>query len=343
MPFGTLSNGESGASVRSKLNTALAYLTAKEADILTIPNKADQTALTAEANTRAAADLLRELLSNKAIDFSVVNDTLYPSVKAVSDKVAVEASARIAADALRELLSNKAVDFSVINDILYPTVKATNDRIQALIAALVNSSPATLDTLKELADALGDDPNFATTMSTALGLRELLSNKDTDGTLAANSDTKYPSQKAIKTYADALAALRLLKTSNLADLANNLTAITNLFTGAWIDVSSRINPTGFSSVTVAYAKYLELTNCYIFAGHVTGTSNAVTMTFAMPFNSATNGLYAQACQNNGGNVNGAATTTIGSPTLTFFISITGGAFTASGTKAWKSFIIIPKT
>lgn len=29
------------------------------------------------------------------------------------------------------------------------------------------------------------------------------SNKDTDGTLAANSDTKYPSQKAVKTYVDA--------------------------------------------------------------------------------------------------------------------------------------------
>lgn len=34
-------------------------------------------------------------------------------------------------------------------------------------------------------------------------LKELLANKDTDGTLAANSDTKYPSQKAIKTYVDA--------------------------------------------------------------------------------------------------------------------------------------------
>lgn len=43
--------------------------------------------------------------------------------------------------------------------------------VAAAIAALVNSSPSTLDTLKELADALGDDPNFATTMATALGLR----------------------------------------------------------------------------------------------------------------------------------------------------------------------------
>jgi hypothetical protein len=39
------------------------------------------------------------------------------------------------------------------------------------IAALVNSAPATLDTLKELADALGDDANFATTMTTQLGLK----------------------------------------------------------------------------------------------------------------------------------------------------------------------------
>ena len=36
-------------------------------------------------------------------------------------------------------------------------------------AALVDASPATLDTLNELAAALGDDPNFATTVSTALG------------------------------------------------------------------------------------------------------------------------------------------------------------------------------
>ncbi len=43
--------------------------------------------------------------------------------------------------------------------------------LNAAIAGLVNSSPATLDTLKELADALGDDPNFATTMTNALAAR----------------------------------------------------------------------------------------------------------------------------------------------------------------------------
>lgn len=36
-------------------------------------------------------------------------------------------------------------------------------------AAIVDSAPETLDTLKELATALGNDPNFATTISTQLG------------------------------------------------------------------------------------------------------------------------------------------------------------------------------
>lgn len=40
--------------------------------------------------------------------------------------------------------------------------------VQAAIAALVNSSPGALDTLNELAAALGNDPNFATTMTNAL-------------------------------------------------------------------------------------------------------------------------------------------------------------------------------
>ena len=45
----------------------------------------------------------------------------------------------------------------------------TDAAIDTKIAALVNSAPETLDTLEELANALGDDPNFAATMTTELG------------------------------------------------------------------------------------------------------------------------------------------------------------------------------
>jgi len=40
------------------------------------------------------------------------------------------------------------------------------------VASIVNSSPATLDTLKELADALGDDPNYAATITALIGTKE---------------------------------------------------------------------------------------------------------------------------------------------------------------------------
>lgn len=48
------------------------------------------------------------------------------------------------------------------------TKTETSNAIQQAVAALVASSPAALDTLNELAAALGNDPNFATTMTNAL-------------------------------------------------------------------------------------------------------------------------------------------------------------------------------
>ena len=44
--------------------------------------------------------------------------------------------------------------------------------------------------------------------------KEDKTNKDTDGTLAANSDTKYPSQKAVKTYTDTKDAQNVKLTGN---------------------------------------------------------------------------------------------------------------------------------
>lgn len=53
-------------------------------------------------------------------------------------------------------------------------VTARTTAINNAIAALINSAPGALDTLKELADALGDDANFASTMTTALAGKQPL-------------------------------------------------------------------------------------------------------------------------------------------------------------------------
>lgn len=49
---------------------------------------------------------------------------------------------------------------------------ATKTYVDNAVSALVDSSPETLNTLNELAAALGDDPNFATTVSTEIGKKQ---------------------------------------------------------------------------------------------------------------------------------------------------------------------------
>jgi hypothetical protein len=51
--------------------------------------------------------------------------------------------------------------------------------IDAKVAGLVDSAPATLDTLNELAAALNDDPNFSASIATSIGNRLLTSTFDT--------------------------------------------------------------------------------------------------------------------------------------------------------------------
>jgi hypothetical protein len=51
---------------------------------------------------------------------------------------------------------------------------ATTAFVQAVVAALINSAPGALDTLDELAAAMGDDANFAATMTTALAGKQPL-------------------------------------------------------------------------------------------------------------------------------------------------------------------------
>lgn len=62
-------------------------------------------------------------------------------------------------------------DGTIVSDYLDSITKgfATEDYVEEKVAGIVDSSPETLNTLNELAKALGDDPNFATTVATEIG------------------------------------------------------------------------------------------------------------------------------------------------------------------------------
>jgi hypothetical protein len=69
-----------------------------------------------------------------------------------------------------EEMTLKSDGLRVTNDIWAGGNKvATESYVSTAISNLVDSAPGTLNTLNELAAALGDDPNFATTVSEAIG------------------------------------------------------------------------------------------------------------------------------------------------------------------------------
>ena len=73
----------------------------------------------------------------------------------------------------------------------YYTVADADSAIATAISNLVDSAPGTLDTLNELAAALGDDPNFATTVTTALTDRISRANDTTDDLTEGTTNLYY--------------------------------------------------------------------------------------------------------------------------------------------------------
>ena len=69
------------------------------------------------------------------------------------------------------------------------------DTATNIIATITDSAPATLDTLNELAAALGDDPNFATTTANNIALKAPIDNPTFTGTITGNGSglTNVPS------------------------------------------------------------------------------------------------------------------------------------------------------
>ena len=90
-------------------------------------------------------------------------------------------------------LANVATSGDYTDLINTPTIPsteglATETYVQNKIAEVVNSAPGTLDTLNELAQALGNDPNFATTMATELGKKANTANLATVATSGSYND-----------------------------------------------------------------------------------------------------------------------------------------------------------
>ena len=68
---------------------------------------------------------------------------------------------------------------------------ATQTYVNTAVSNLVDSAPSTLDTLNELAAALGDDPNFATTVTNSIATKLPLSGGTMTGIINTNSNISF--------------------------------------------------------------------------------------------------------------------------------------------------------
>jgi hypothetical protein len=150
-----------------------------------------------------------------------------------------------------EDVANKATDFSVINDTKYPTTKAVDDELDTRIATLIGAAPAALDTLSELSDALGDDANFATTVTNALAGKQPL---DSDLTaIALLTTTAFG--RALLELANAAALRAAAELGNVPNVdatnASNLSSGTIPLARMPAAISARVYNSGNISVNNA--------------------------------------------------------------------------------------------
>jgi hypothetical protein len=114
-----------------------------------------------------------------AVDNTIANktyvDTAVSGLSSTSATTYIPLSLLGNADGVAELDADGYVPTSQLTN----TLNDITDYIDGAVAGIVNSAPATLNTLKELSDALGADANFASTTATALGTKITASSTDT--------------------------------------------------------------------------------------------------------------------------------------------------------------------
>jgi hypothetical protein len=98
---------------------------------------------------------------------------------------------------LREALNQIDVDMAA-----RPEATAVTAQITQAINTMVDGAPGALDTLNELAAALGDDANFATTVTNALAARLQLSGGTMTGPITLAGDPTAALHAAPKQYVD---------------------------------------------------------------------------------------------------------------------------------------------
>jgi hypothetical protein len=139
--------------------------------------------------TRIATEIkaVRTLVNGNAADLSALTTTAKNNLVAAVN----ELDAAIGSIDLTALINDSATSTSTT----WSSTKIDSE-IQGAVAALVDGAPELLDTLNELAAALGDDENFATSVTSAIAAAQTAAEEYADAVAAA-------AEEAANSYTDA--------------------------------------------------------------------------------------------------------------------------------------------
>lgn len=189
--------------------------------------------------------------------------------------------------------------YANVSQLNYATVTYVNNEIANLVA----SAPATLDTLNELAAALGDDANFATTTATLIGQSYNQANAayDTANTKVATVAGVTSTTISNAQLASGISSSGILTTANVAEVTNlyftNARAIAAFTEGSGINIDANglitATVTGGTSTTVSSTAPVSPSNGDIWVDSDTGQYfiylNDGTSSQWVEFNSGTSG------------------------------------------------------
>ena len=251
---------------------------------------------TIDADNNTVSNIEVDNLKSGVLDTDISSvagtDTTLASAKAIKTYVDAQVAGK---DALSELsgdtddvsegssnlyFTNARADARVSNAIVdednmssnsatqVPSQQSVKAYVDAEVAGIVDSAPGTLDTLNELAAALGDDANFATTTSTSLGNR-LRIDTASQG-LTSTQKTNAKTNLGLSTVASTGAYSDLSGTPTIPSNNNQLTNGAGFITASSSDTLT--NKSGNVSQFTNDSNYITDANITVVGDDSTGTT-----------------------------------------------------------------------
>ena len=262
----TAAEATASADATSKANAAK---TAAEA---TASADATSKANAAQAAAIAAAALDATSKANGAETDAIAAAAADATTKANNAKSGAEATA---AAALSTAISTEVTDRNAaISSAIATEVTDRNSAIGTAVSNLVDGAPGLLDTLNELATALGNDANFATTVATSIGTKQAQLNgtgfvKVTGTTVSYDNATYLTTGTAGTTYLPLAGGTLTVSRSNGTNV--NVLILADNLTG--------VSTPGYGTRIVGYSNGNSVQSVIGFENGGTGTNNESQLSF----------------------------------------------------------------